>query len=143
MDALTSLLEGPRARNAFLLRALMRPPWSMRIRDEAPLSVIAVVRGHAWILTADAVRLGPGDLALARGPQPYTVADDPETPPQIVIHPGQRCATVDGRSLHDEMDLGVRTWGNDPDGPTSMLVGTYLMDGEITRRLLAALPPLV
>ncbi len=28
MDALTSLLDGPRARGAFLLRAVLDPPWS-------------------------------------------------------------------------------------------------------------------
>jgi AraC-like DNA-binding protein len=41
------------------------------------------------------------------------------------------------------MDLGVRTWGNDPNGSTTMLVGTYQMRGEVSRRLLQALPSLV
>ena len=40
MDAIAGLLDGPRAREAFLLRAVMDPPWSMRIRDEAPLTVV-------------------------------------------------------------------------------------------------------
>jgi AraC-like DNA-binding protein len=40
------------------------------------------------------------------------------------------------------MDLGVRTWGNDPAGGTVLLVGTYRMRGEPTHRLLSALPPL-
>ena len=39
-----------------------------------------------------------GDVAIIRGPDPYTVADDPATPPQVVIHPGQRCTTPDGGS---------------------------------------------
>lgn len=38
------------------------------------------------------------------------------------------------------MDLGVRAWGNDPDGPTVMLIGAYQMRGAVTRRLLSALP---
>ena len=33
-------------------------------------------------------------------------------------------------------DLGVRTWGNSPDGVTVMLTGTYQMEGEVSRRLL-------
>jgi AraC-like DNA-binding protein len=41
------------------------------------------------------------------------------------------------------MDLGVRTWGDRLDGATVMLIGTYLMQGEISGRLLAALPPLL
>ena len=41
------------------------------------------------------------------------------------------------------MDLGVRTWGNDPDGSVMMLIGTYLDPGEIGQRLLRALPRLV
>jgi len=123
----------------------MDPPWSMRIQDESPLCLIAMVRGTAWI-THDggaARRLGPGDIAVTRGPDPYTVADDPATPPQIVIHPGQRCTTLDGRELVEEMDLGVRTWGNTLDGETMMLVGAYERPSEISRRLLVALPALL
>jgi AraC-like DNA-binding protein len=36
--------------------------------------------------------------------------------------------------------LGLRTWGNAIDGPTEFLVGTYRVQGEISRRLLDALP---
>ena len=145
MDAIDGLLDGPRARDAFLLRAVLDPPWCLRIQDRAPLSLVAVVRGDTWVLPDDhePVRMRPGDVAIALGPDPYTVADDPATPPQAVIHPGQRCTTVDGQDLHQEMDLGVRTWGTSLDGASMMLVGTYQVDGEIGRRLLAALPPLV
>jgi len=31
VDVLGALLDGPRARGAFLLRALLDPPWSLRI----------------------------------------------------------------------------------------------------------------
>ena len=44
-----SLLDGPRARGAFLLRVELDPPWAMRIEDEAPLSLVAVTRGAAWV----------------------------------------------------------------------------------------------
>src|SRR5258708_4117070 len=50
MDALAGLLDGPRARDAFLLRTVMSPPWCVRVLDEAPLSLIAVVSGRAWVL---------------------------------------------------------------------------------------------
>jgi AraC-like DNA-binding protein len=144
MDALAGLLDGPRAHNAFLLRAVMDPPWSIRVQDQAPLALVAMVRGDAWIVTDDGsepLHAGPGDVAIMRGPDPYLFADDPTTPPDIVIHPGQHCTTPDGASLEQAMDLGVRTWGNDPNGRVVMLIGTYQLDGEVTGRLLRALPP--
>jgi AraC-like DNA-binding protein len=93
--------------------------------------------------SARPVRLGPGDVAILRGPDPYTVADDPATAPQVVIHPGQRCATPDGREVKAMGDLGVRTWGNTSDGATVLLTGTYVLDGEVSLRLLRALPSLL
>lgn len=117
----------------------------MRIEDQAPLTLVAMVRGDAWVVPEEssAVRLSPGDVAIIRGPGPYTVADEPATPPQVVIHPGQLCTTPDGQEVPEMMELGVRTWGNSPDGPTMLLTGTYTMQGEVSQRLLSALPPLL
>ncbi|MDH6515693.1 AraC-like DNA-binding protein [Streptomyces sp. SAI-135] len=145
MDALAGLLEGPRARGAFMIRACFDPPWAVRVEDRAPLTVMVMVRGEAVILpdAGEPVRLRPGDLAVARGPDAYTCADDPGTAPQALILPGGECSYPDGRSLNGSMDLGVRTWGDRLDGETVVLIGTYLMDGEISNRLLDALPPLL
>ena len=142
MDALAGLLDGPRAKGAFLMRCVFDPPWSLRIEDRAPLCLTALVRGHAWVVPddGDAVRLGPGDIVINRGPDPYTVADRPGTPPQAVIHPGGHCTTLSGVSLAEAMHLGIRGWGNNPNGETMMLVGTYQLDGEVSQRLLRALP---
>jgi AraC-like DNA-binding protein len=145
MDGLAGLLDGPRARSAFLLRLVLNPPWAIRIEDDAPLAVIAIVSGHMWITPDDGepVRLDPGDVAIARGSQFYTIGDDPRTAPDVVIYPGQQCtSTADGRDLKEERDLGVRTWG-DPDGETILINGTYEHAGEISTSLLAALPPLL
>ena len=145
MDALAGFLNGPRARGAFLLRTVMDPPWSLRIRDEAPLAVAAAVRGHAWVVYDDEAPslLRPGDVGLFRGPDHYTVADSPDTPPQVIIHPGQVCTTIDGVSVADSMSQGVRTWGNAATGGTVLLTGTYDGEGEISHRLVDALPRLV
>ncbi|MCP4204574.1 MAG: AraC family transcriptional regulator [bacterium] len=145
MDAFVGLLDGPRARGAFALRTVMSPPWSLRILAESPLTLIAIVQGEAWIAhdRGKTVRLGPGDVAVTRAPDHYTVADDPATPPDVVIHPGQRCCSPDGESVEERMSLGVRTWGNDPDGSMVMLVGAYESMGDISHRLLRALPPLL
>lgn len=145
VDSLAGLLDGPRARGAFLLRSIVDPPWSMRIRDRSPLTAIAMVRGHAWVVPVrgEPRRVGPGEVAIVRGPEPYTVADDPATPPQVVIHPGQRCTSPAGEEVRTPTPLGVRTWGTRPDGATVMINGTYQMRGEVSRRLLGALPPLL
>ena len=148
VDDLAALLDGPRARGAFLLRCVLDPPWAIRIQDEAPLSVTAVLRGHAWVTYDDGeqVRLAPGDLAVMRGPDPSTFGDDPATAVQAVIHPGQVCRTPDGRDLADEMHQGVRSWGNAADpaaAGTVLLTGAYGLEGEVGVRLLRALPRLV
>ncbi len=145
MDSFGGLLDGPRAHGAFALRTVMTPPWSLRILAESPLTVLAMVKGHGWIVPdeGDPVRLRAGDVAVTRAPDHYSVADDPATPTTVVIHPGQRCCSPDGESVEDEMMLGVRTWGNDPDGSTLMLVGAYESKGDISDRLLRALPPVL
>ena len=146
VDVMEALLDGPRARGAFLLRALLDPPWSLRIEDEAPLTVLAVLRGEAWLCPdgQPPTRLGVDQVAIVRGPGHYTVADRPTTPPSVVVYPGGRCTSADdGRALWDEWSLGIRTWGQNPDGDCVLLVGTYEGAGEAGRPLLSALPDVV
>jgi AraC-like DNA-binding protein len=145
MDAVAGLLDGPRAQRAFVLRTTMSAPWALRLEDEAPLALLTVTRGHAWLRPAEgpAVRLEVGDVVLARGTAPYTLADDAATPVSAVIGPGQTCTTLSGAPLVDAWSHGVRTWGNDPDGPTVLLTGVYEARGEVPDRLLRTLPPTV
>jgi AraC-like DNA-binding protein len=147
MDAIAGLLDGPRAREAFLLRSSLDPPWSLRIEDRAPLTVLAMTRGTAYLVADDGepVALRAGDVAILRGPDPYVVADDPSTPPQVAIEPGQVCRSLDaaGAELVESFSTGVRTWGNASEGATVMLTGTYQLDGEVSGRLLRALPALL
>ena len=143
MDAIAGLLDGPRARRAFLLRCTMDPPWALHIRDEAPLTLVAMLRGRAcFVLDGHEPQwLDHGDVAILRGPEHYLFADDPATPPQAIIHPDQRCTTPDGQEIPQMRSFGVRRWGNAPDGATEVLTGTYNVEGEVSRRLLDALPP--
>jgi AraC-like DNA-binding protein len=147
VDALASLLEGPRARGAFVMCSLLDPPWSLRIQDRAPLTVVSMIRGTAWIMTDAANskprQLGAGDIAIFRGPDPYTVADDPATEPQIYIDPGNVTKTADGEILCETLSLGVRQWGTDANGATLMVTGTYESAGAASQRLLRALPPVI
>lgn len=142
MDAVGGLLSGTKAQGAFLLRSMLDPPFSLRIEDHAPLTLVAVLSGTAWVIPdeGEPVETKAGDVAIVRGPEPYTVADHPHTAPQIFIDEDQRCTTIDGEELHQSMALGVRTWGNSLAGQTIMLTGTYTMDTDVSRRLLSALP---
>jgi AraC-like DNA-binding protein len=121
---------------------MMDPPWSMSIRDEAPLTLICQTHGGAVIVgdSSGTVRLGPGDVALTRGTEHYMFADDPATTPMVVINPGQRCTTLSGDDLRFEMSLGVRTWGNSPSGATRSVICAYEGRSEVSARLLDALP---
>ena len=143
MDAIAGLLDGPRARRAFLLRCTMDPPWALHVRDEAPLSLVAMLRGSACFVIDgnEPIWLDRDDVAILLGPDHYLFADDPSTPPQAIIHPDQRCTTPDGRDIPQMRSFGVRRWGNTPDGATEILTGTYNFEGEVSRRLLDALPP--
>ena len=144
-DEFSGLLEGPRARGAFTLRGLLASPWSLRIEAESPLTVISMIRGNAHIQhdNGESVWLEPGDVAITRAPGSYTVADHPDTDPTIFVYPGQDCRAPDGRSLFDEMMIGTRTWGNDPDAENLMLVGSYESMADVSDRLREALPPIL
>jgi AraC-like DNA-binding protein len=144
MDSVAALFDGPRARGAFLIRSVLSAPWAMRIEDEAPLTLVAVVEGEAWITLDDSapVLVRRGDVAIARGPGHYNVADDPDTPTQVTILPGQICVTPDGQ-FRSMREMGVRNWGNAAEGSTVLVTGTYQMRREVSQRLLDALPALV
>ncbi|MEJ3658484.1 AraC family transcriptional regulator [Actinomycetes bacterium KLBMP 9759] len=145
MDGLALLLDGPRGRGLFLQRAVLEPPWSIRMADGVPLGLVAVLRGSAWIVpdTDGAREVTTGSVALVKAPTPVTLASAPDIAPTVFWLPGGRRTTVDGLGLDEAMALGVRTWGNDPSGSTVLLMGCYYQRGEIERRVVDALPPVV
>lgn len=124
---------------------MMSAPWSMRIEDEAPLTVVVLLAGSAWVTPEDGepVCLERGDAVVALGPAPYLVSDRPDRGPQVKILPGQRCVTLAGEDLAEQLSRGIRSWGNSADPETIMITGTYTSAGEVSRRLLEALPRVV
>ena len=142
MDVLGGLVDGVRARGAFVLRLSLDPPWSMRIQDDAPLTLICVTDGQAAIVTGsgDVFELRPGDVAVARGVEHYLFADDARTEPHVVIHPGNRCTTLHGEDLRFDMAVGVRTWGNSAKGAHRAVICAYQGRSEVSSRVLQALP---
>jgi len=120
----------------------MEPPWSIRMEDDAPLGLVAVVRGTAWVEpnTGGTRHLPAGSVAVVKGRDAVTLSSDPGIAPTIVCGPGGRRTAPDGADLGVTTSLGLRTWGNDPDGSTLMLMGCYQLRGEISRRVMDALP---
>jgi AraC-like DNA-binding protein len=123
----------------------MASPWSLRVEANSPLTVITMVKGSCHLChdNGESVDLGVGDVAITRAPGLYTVSDSPGIEPTIHIYPGQDCRSPDGRSLHDELMRGVRTWGNADEADDLMLVGSYESMADVSERLRNTLPPLL
>lgn len=143
MDGLAGVLDGPRAQQAFLLKAVFDGTWSVTIEDRAPLTLVVLTQGSMTFTGSAGPRLlTAGDVVITRGLLPYTIADSPGSPPDIRILPGQVCIDPAGRLLADEMSLGVRTWGNTRAADaTTMLIGTYERETSVGSLLLSRLPP--
>lgn len=145
MDPLTDLLDGVRARTAAFCRTVLDPPWGLRIADGAALAIATTVRGQAWVVPddGDPVRMHEGDVVIVKGPLPYTVADDPATRPDVVVHADNRLTDLDGTDITQAWQLGARTSGPRPDGAAMVASGTYQVANDVTGRLLRALPEIV
>ena len=105
MDAVAGLLDGPRAHDAFLLRSTLDPPWSVRIRDEAPLALMAMARGKRSSCPTARRRCGwrPATWRSCAGPattpSPTTrpPRPDPHRARPALHHPRRRGGAADDR----------------------------------------------
>ena len=92
MDALAGLLDGPRAQGAFLLKAVLSAPWSLRIADEAPLAVFTVLDGDAWLVHPGLdgpVELGGGRHRRHQRARPLSGRGPPGPGTEPVRRPGR------------------------------------------------------
>ncbi|MEU4396552.1 AraC family transcriptional regulator [Kribbella sp. NPDC023855] len=145
MDVLDDLLAGTRARGGVFNLTILDAPWGLHIVDEAPLALATLVKGSAWIMRDghEPVRMEEGDVAVLSGTDPYVVADQPDTVPNLRIHPGGICEPLPGAPVDYSARLGVRTYGARPEGEAMVVSGTYQLEGDVSRRLLTALPPVL
>ena len=79
-------------------------------------------------------------MAVVTGPSPYIFGDQPDTEPQLRIHPGGVCEPLPGAPVDYSARLGVRTYGGRAEGEAMVVSGTYQLSGDVSRRLLTALP---
>ncbi|WP_214415049.1 AraC family transcriptional regulator [Sphaerisporangium fuscum] len=139
MDAVSDLLAEVRARGAVFRRTIMRPPWALRMASGAPLTLATMLNGHAWIVSDrhEPVPIGVGDIAVIRGDAPYTVTDAPGTTPSLVVTSADYCPGAEGV----EHAAGpARTCGTPTDGAAVLVSGAFERRGELSDRLLHALP---
>ncbi|MFD9442367.1 AraC family transcriptional regulator [Streptomyces sp. NPDC060006] len=139
MDAVSEMLAGVRARGAVFRQAIMQPPWALRMASGAPLTLATMLRGRAWIVPDqhEPVSLGIGDIAVIRGDAPYAVADDPATAPSLVVTSADYCPG--GEGLEHASGL-ARTCGTPAEGAAVLVSGAFERRGELSERLLQALP---
>ncbi|QVQ52193.1 AraC family transcriptional regulator [Spiractinospora alimapuensis] len=142
MDAVSELLVDIRARGAVFRQTLMRPPWGMRMASGAPLTLARMLRGHAWIVpdAHEAVRIEPNEIAVIRGDVQHTVADDPTTPPSVVVTNADYCPSVPGV---EHIAGHPPTRVPSQDGTALLLSGAFERRGQLSDRLLWALPPVL
>ncbi|NNG97678.1 AraC family transcriptional regulator [Gordonia araii] len=146
MDALGSLLNGPRARDPLVLRMVFASPWALQVDDASPLTVLVVTRGAIAVDYDDNTRstIAAGEIALFRGTESYLMSDGTHREPIARIDENSDCVDVgDQHSVAEQMCVGVRSWGNcaPEDATATMLIGVYRA-GEVSRALLDALPRL-
>ncbi|MDI3405110.1 AraC family transcriptional regulator [Streptomyces cavernicola] len=143
MDPLSSLLSGIRAEGSVVTHAVLEAPWTIRFADRAPLTMVSVLRGSGTLLLSDGTTqtVGVGDTAIVRGPDPFHLADRPDS----VQHPHAQyeiaCFTEQPACTAQNLD-GIR-WDSDPDGATALIVGAYRASGRRHERLLRTLPPVL
>lgn len=145
MDVLDELLAGTRAQDGVFNLTILDLPWALEIRDEAPLALAILIRGSGWVTREglEPQRMEQGDVAIVTGPEPYVVSDSLTTEPQLRIHPGGICEPLPGAPIDYSARLGVRTYGARKSGEVMVASGTYQVAGDVNRRLVTALPPVL
>ena len=141
MDAFSDLIRGVRAQGSLFGSSALTPPWALQFVDGAPLTLCTVIGGQGWVVPerGPAQELRPGETVLVRGPGTFTFVDAIGTAADPVAC-GEFCAVPEeGGTRHR---LGWHDPGEDTDAgrPTTLIVGAYPVRGEISRRLLDALP---
>jgi AraC-like DNA-binding protein len=143
VDPLSSLLNGIRAEGSVVSHAVLTAPWTIRFTDDAPLTMITVLRGGGTLLLPDGTEraVGAGDTAIVRGPAPFHLADCPTTVHSPHTAYEIACFTTDAECTAQE--LGGIHWGTDAQEATALIVGAYRAAGHRHERLLRALPPVL
>ncbi|MBP2337017.1 AraC family transcriptional regulator [Saccharothrix coeruleofusca] len=141
MDAFSDLIRGVRAHGSLFGSSTLSPPWALHFVDGAPLTLCTVLTGAGWIVPEGhpPEPLRARETVVVRGPATFTFVDEVGTLAEPIAC-GEHCAVPEqGGTRHR---LGWNDCGDagaDRDA-TTLIVGAYPVRGEISRRLLDALP---
>jgi AraC-like DNA-binding protein len=136
VDAFSDLIRGVRAHGSLFGSSTLSPPWALHFVDGPPLTLCTVLSGAGWVVAEGRPPepLRARETIVVRGPATFTFVDEPGTRAEPVAC-GEHCATPEqGGTRHR------RGWRDSGDGATTLIVGAYPVRGEISRRLLDALP---
>ncbi|GAA3419728.1 AraC family transcriptional regulator [Streptosporangium vulgare] len=123
MDPYDDLLRGVRGEGSVFGASVLSPPWALRFADGPSLTLCVPLRGEGWIVQGDdARRVRLGEAAIVRGPEPFVFADT-ETPRPALEVPGDGAGDLTGQTI--------------------LLAGSYRVNGEVARRLVRVLPPVL
>ncbi|MEV5776993.1 AraC family transcriptional regulator [Streptomyces antimycoticus] len=166
MDAFSDLIRGVRAHGSLFGSSTLSPPWALHFVDGAPLTLCTVLTGAGWIVPEHGPPepLRARETIVVRGPATFTFVDEVGTRAEPIAC-GEHCATPEqGGTRHRRGwndpggdtghglggatghglggDTGHGPGANSDDGrdATTLIVGAYPVRGEISRRLLDALP---
>ncbi|SED30579.1 AraC-type DNA-binding protein [Streptomyces melanosporofaciens] len=158
VDAFSDLIRGVRAHGSLFGSSTLSPPWALHFVDGAPLTLCTVLTGAGWIVPEHGPPepLRARETIVVRGPATFTFVDEVGTRAEPIAC-GEHCATPEqGGTRHRRGwndpggDTGHGLGGGTGDGPggnsddgrdaTTLIVGAYPVRGEISRRLLDALP---
>ena len=133
------LIRGVRAHGSLFGSSTLSAPWALHFVDGAPLTLCTVLGGSGWIVPTDGAPepLRAYETIVVRGPTTFTFVDELDTRAEPIAC-GEFCATPEhGGTRHR---LGWHDDGGTTCGATTLIVGAYPVRGEISRRLLEALP---
>ncbi|MTD57631.1 AraC family transcriptional regulator [Amycolatopsis pithecellobii] len=143
MDTFSDLLREVRAHGSLFGSSTLSPPWTLHFVDGAPLTLCTVLTGGGWIVPEHRPpeQLRAGETIIVRGPATFTFVDEVGSRAEPIAF-GEHCAAPEeGGARHRRgwHDPGEDT-GRDA---TTLIVGAYPVRGELSRRLLDALPVVV
>ncbi|MFC5744048.1 AraC family transcriptional regulator [Actinomadura rugatobispora] len=123
MDPFDDLLKGVRGEGAAFGTSALTPPWGLRFTDGAPLTLCVPMRGEGLLTQGDlTLPIRVGEAAIVRGPEPFVFADTDAPRTVRDVGPGDSAAGT---------------------GDTVLLAASYRLNGEIARRLVGVLPPMI
>lgn len=142
VDPLDELLDSVRVRRSMAGQSKVTAPWALAVDSPDPFRLVATVGGPGWLVRdgRPPARLADRAITVVADTGSVVIADDPATPPSVVIASADECFQPDtGENLADRDRIARRAWG-DPDAATSVLVAGYEAHGERFTALSADLP---